>query len=74
MTRELTRLKSDLRIKEDSLKKGEKERAELKKAVEAREAAVEKVKREKEELWAIVNTDKYKNIKAIESDRERAER
>jgi hypothetical protein len=47
---------------------------DLKRQVEGKEAAVEKLRKEKDELWAIVNTDKYKNIRVIEQDRERAER
>ena len=35
---------------------------------------MEKLRKEKEELWAIVNTDKYKNLRAIEQDREKAEK
>ena len=46
----------------------------MKRQVEGKEAAVEKLRKEKDELWAIVNTDKYKNIRVIEQDRERAER
>ena len=66
LTRELTRLKSDVRLKDEQLKKGERERQELKRAVEGKEAAIERMRREKDELWAVVNTDKYKNIRAIE--------
>jgi hypothetical protein len=47
---------------------------DLKRQVEGKEAAVEKLRKEKDELWGIVNTDKYKNIRVIEQDRERAER
>ena len=59
-------MKAELRQKEESLKKAERERGELKRLIEAKDAAVEKIRREKEELWGIVNTDKYKNIRGIE--------
>lgn len=55
-----------MRLKDEQLKKGERERQELKRAVEGKEAAIEKMRREKDELWAVVNTDKYKNIRTIE--------
>ena len=42
--------------------------------MEGKETAVDKLRKERDELWAVVNTDKYKNIKAIENDRERAEK
>jgi len=74
LSREVTRLKSELRLKEEHLKKTEKERAEARKIIEGKEAAIDKVKREKDELWAIVNTDKYKNLRNIEQDREKAEK
>jgi hypothetical protein len=66
LNREVTRLKSELRVKEDQHKKSEKERLEAKKIIEGKEVAVEKLRKERDELWAVVNTDKYKNLRTIE--------
>lgn len=66
LNREVTRLKSDMRVKEDQFKKSEKERLEAKKIIEGKEVAVEKLRKERDELWAVVNTDKYKNLRTIE--------
>lgn len=35
---------------------------------------MEKLRKERDELWAIVNTDKYKNIKNIEGEKEKLDR
>jgi hypothetical protein len=66
LNREVTRLKSDMRVKEDQFKKSEKERLEAKKIIEGKEVAVEKLRKDRDELWAVVNTDKYKNLRTIE--------
>jgi hypothetical protein len=63
-----------MRVKEDQFKKSEKERLEAKKIIEGKEVAVEKLRKDRDELWAVVNTDKYKNLRTIEQDREKAER
>jgi hypothetical protein len=44
------------------VKKLEKERSELKRALEGKEVAVEKAKRERDEMWALVNNDKYRTV------------
>ncbi len=74
MGRDLSKLKAELRTAQDQLKKSEKMQYECKKALEGKETAVEKLRKERDELWAVVNTDKYKNVKQIESDREKAEK
>jgi hypothetical protein len=66
LNREVTRLKSDMRVKEDQFKKSEKERLEAKKIIEGKEVAVEKLRKDRDELWAVINTDKYKNLRTIE--------
>jgi predicted nucleic acid-binding Zn-ribbon protein len=63
LSREVQKLRAESRLATDQLKKCDKERIELKKALEAKDAALEKVRKDKDELWAIVNTDKYRNIK-----------
>ena len=74
MSREISKLKAELRTAQDSLKKSEKSQYDCKKSLEGKETAVDKLRKERDELWAVVNTDKYKNIKAIENDREKAEK
>ena len=59
-------MKSEMRQRDDHLKKVDKENYEFKKSFEAKENALEKVRKERDELWAIVNTDKYKNIRSLE--------
>lgn len=71
LNRELQKLRSESRILNEQHKKAEKERLDLKKAVEAKDAALEKLRKEKDELWAIVNTDKYRNIKQLETERDK---
>jgi septal ring factor EnvC (AmiA/AmiB activator) len=63
MNREISKLKAELRSTTENLKKSEKEKYETKKNLEGKENAVEKLRKERDDLWAIVNTDKYKNIR-----------
>ncbi len=35
---------------------------------------MEKLRKERDELWAVVNTDKYKNVRAVEQDKEKIEK
>ena len=37
----------------------------------AKQNALDKLRKEKDELWAIVNTDKYKSISTIETDQKK---
>lgn len=74
MNREITKTKAELRITTEQLKKSEKERLDFKKSLESKEVALDKLRKERDELWAIVSTDKYKNVRAIESDKERIEK
>lgn len=66
MNREINKLKVELRTCQETLKKSEKEKYDCKKNLEGKENALEKLRKERDELWAIVNTDKYKNVKSIE--------
>lgn len=68
VNRELTKLKAESRTNGDTLKKSEKENLELKKNLTAKQNALDKLRKEKDELWAIVNTDKYKSFSTIETD------
>ena len=68
VNRELTKLKAEGRVMGDTYKKSEKENLELKKSITAKQNALDKLRKERDELWAIVNTDKYKSIQTIEND------
>jgi hypothetical protein len=74
MGREISKLKAELRSALDNLKKTEKERYECKKNLEGKETAVEKLRKERDELWAIVSTDKYKNIRQVEQEKDKVEK
>ena len=74
MNRELTKLKAELRLNSDQLKKSEKERLDFKKSLESKEVALEKLRKEKDELWSIVNTDKYKNVRTVELEKDKIEK
>ena len=66
--RELTKLKSEGRIASDTLKKTEKENQELKKSVSGKQNSLDKLRKERDELFAIVNTDKYRSVHSMEQD------
>jgi hypothetical protein len=74
MNREITRLKAELRVTAETLKKSEKEKYDCKKNLEGKDTAVDKLRKERDELWAIVNTDKYRNIKVVETEKEKVEK
>ena len=74
MNRELTKLKAELRLNTDQLKKSEKERLDFKKSLDSKDLAMEKLRKEKDELWSIVSTDKYKNVRTVEQEKEKIEK
>ena len=59
---------------QEQSKKGEKERYEAKKQLEAAQISLEKLRKERDELWAIVNTDKYKNVRTVEQEKDKIEK
>jgi hypothetical protein len=61
-------------LTQEQSKKGEKERYEAKKQLEAAQISLEKLRKERDELWAIVNTDKYKNVRTVEIEKEKIEK
>ena len=61
-------MKAETRLSADTCKKTEKENLEMKKSLAAKQTALDKLRKERDELWAIVNTDKYKSIQSIETD------
>lgn len=74
LNREVSKLKAELRSIQEQYKKSEKERLEGAKSLQAKDNALEKLRKERDELWAVVNTDKYKNLRTAEQERERAEK
>jgi len=40
--------------------------------VSAKDTALEKLRKENDELWAVVNTDKYKSVRSIELEKDKA--
>ena len=74
MNRDLTKLKAELRLSTEQLKKSEKERVDFKKSLESKELAMEKLRKEKDELWSIVSTDKYKNVRTVEQEKDKIEK
>jgi len=74
MNRELSKLKAELRLNSDQLKKSEKERLDFKKSLDSKDLAMEKLRKEKDELWSIVSTDKYKNVRTVEQEKEKIEK
>ena len=70
--REVTKLKAEQRSSNDTYKKSERENFDLKKQVSAKQTALEKLRKEKDELWAIVNTDKFKTVHSMEEDKQKS--
>jgi hypothetical protein len=46
--------------------KDSKELLDLKKLLETKEHALEKVRKERDDFWTILNSDKYRNFKSVE--------
>jgi len=72
VNRELTKTKAEIRAITETCKKSEKENLELKKSIGTKQNALDKLRKERDELWAIVNTDKYKSIQTIETDQKKS--
>jgi hypothetical protein len=73
LNRELARIKQEYRLGQENLKKVEKENYDKTKSLQAKDTALDKVRKEREELWTIVNTDKYKSVRGTEQEREKVE-
>ena len=65
-------MKAEARLSTDTHKKTEKENLELKKSLSGKQNALDKLRKERDELWAIVNTEKYKSIQSMESDQKKS--
>ena len=70
LNRELARIKQEYRLGQENLKKVEKENYDKTKSLQAKDTALDKVRKEREELWTIVNTDKYKSMEQIDVKRQ----
>ena len=62
-------VKSDLKQKTDALKRSEKERNEAVKGLEIKENTLKKLRKERDELWSSINTDKFKSFKSVEEEK-----
>ena len=69
MNRDLSKLKAENKQKNEYLKKVDKELLALKKNLESKENALEKLRKDRDELWAVVNTDKYRNFKSVDEEK-----
>lgn len=45
--------------------------AELHKSLESKETALDKLRKDRDELWSMVNADKYKNFKSVDEEKQR---
>lgn len=70
--RELQKIKADNKTLSETIKKTEKENHEHKKSITSKDTALEKLRKENDELWAVVNTDKYKSVRTVEVEKEKA--
>lgn len=42
--------------------------------MEGKENALEKLRKDRDDLWAMVNTDKYKNFKSFDEEKQKFEK
>ena len=68
LNKECTRLKSENRIITDKNSKFEKEKNELLQKIKSKSETIDKLKKENEELMVLIQSSKYKNIIATESE------
>ena len=71
LNRDLTKLKSEVKQKTEMLKKSDADKQAIKTQLQAKENGLEKVKKERDEIWNIVNTDKYKSFKDTCGEKEK---
>lgn len=57
-----------MKKQEDNLKKRDKDNNDLKKQIEVKNEMLNKLRTENAELSLIVNNDKFKSVKQLESD------
>jgi len=63
--REAAKLKAELRTAQESQKKAEKLLGETKKALDSKEQALEKLRVEKEQLWAMLDQEKVQSMRDL---------
>lgn len=73
LNRELQQLRIEFRHSESSFSKAQKNLTETKKQLEAKDLALEKVRRERDELSALASQDQFKSIRSVESQRQDTE-
>ena len=74
LSRDVAKSKSELKQVQESLKKAEKDKYELLKSVASKDTALDKLRKERDDLWAVVNTDKYRGLKQMEQQLEQVTR
>ncbi len=67
--RENTRLKKELRGKEDALRRADRELADIKKQLSIKLDAVEKLRRENTEMATTLQTDQFKSVRLMEAEK-----
>ena len=70
--RENTKLKKELRAKEDGLKKVEKELTDIKKQLSIKIDMVEKLRRENGEMAVTLQADQFKSVRLLENEKNQA--
>lgn len=65
----VSNLKADLKKRVELHKKLEREKIELNKQLEGKANALEKLRKERDEIWALVNTDKFQKFKSAEDEK-----
>ena len=68
LTRELNLNNKQFKKLEEQFKKKEKENDELLKQIEVKNKALEKLRNEVTELSMVINSDKFKSIRSLESE------
>ena len=69
LNRDLSKTKQELKLKTEQSKKNEKALADQKKALDGKENALEKMRKERDEMFALVNSDKYQNFKSADEEK-----
>ena len=69
LNREHTKLKSDLKHKTESLKKTDRAYNDIRTKYEQKDNALEKLRIERDELFNLVNTDKYRDFRTVEDEK-----
>ena len=55
------------------MKKVEKELLEARKQLDVKENTLDKARKDRDEMWLTINSDKYRNFKSIEEEKQKSE-